>query len=679
MDLHQSANVFRLSAILYASNNYQISPMQLHKKIIEDALYTNNSTNGISIESLAQYIETTYSIAFTDEELRKVLHNDKFKNIFSRIPVKGGDNTYLLNPTRRIILNANRTKTLNDYIAQYIADNQLKEENAEAIYRYLYGVFTTNVESFRRMLENSNVKILTQHYSPKDEDANIINGFLDWECSDKNIAIFNLASYALEYCMLTGKKGSSAKLESLQKKKFYLDTNILYRALGINGTDRKLRTLSFLRKLKDAQNEIAITKIAWDEFNDSLNGYIKKLRKSETPAIQSQIFTEYISYDDIYRCYHTWAAKRSNATIDLFVTMLQAEMRQLLENYTIAIDSLCPFSIEHNKEKLTEMAAQIKGLSDTKFFDSAYKDACDILWVEHCRNQGEQTIFSTKTFLLSSDWGLYYWDSRYYSVNIPLVMLPSQWLSIFLRYVTRTNDDFRSFVSFLNIQNKEGILSSEEISVILSGISEITDDIEQQRYLLDTIIETEFKEGVKGKTKEQLKVIAKRDAERLLQQQVDRMKEETISLKKDISDITNQFKFHKTQTEKDLRLKSNEIKVATDKIEELEAQILEREHIHNNIQEASNAEINRLTRALEYKKRVIAIIWKSIICVLIIGLAVWFFCSSTNSQNIMGKILSSIDGLNNTQKYVANGLLLLIFSTILIPIIRSLWNSIWGK
>lgn len=56
MEFRHSANIFRLSAILYASNNYQISPVQLHKKIIEDALYTNNSTNGISIESLAQYI-----------------------------------------------------------------------------------------------------------------------------------------------------------------------------------------------------------------------------------------------------------------------------------------------------------------------------------------------------------------------------------------------------------------------------------------------------------------------------------------------------------------------------------------------------------------------------------------------------------------------------------------------
>lgn len=674
MELKNSENVFRLSAILYASNNYHISTVQLHKKIIEDALYVSH-TDGISIESLAQYIEDKYSISFTENELRKVLNNEKFKDVFSLKPMDGGI-LYLLSPARRIVLDSKKTKTLDNYIAQYIAEQHMPQENAEVIYRYLYSVFTTNVDSFHRMIRSSNVRSLTRYYSPKEEEADIINGFLDWGCDEKNIAIFNLSSYALEYCLLTGKKGSSLKLDLLNKKIFYLDTNILYRALGINGEDRKRRTLSFLQKLKEAKSEIKITNIVWEEYNESINGYIKKLRKSETPAVQSQVFTEYISYDDIYRSYHIWASSRSNATIDLFVSMLQAAIRQLLEDYAITIDTEFPFSEEHNKEKLKEIAAQIKGLSETKLFESAYKDACDIFWIDSCRNQGEQTIFSAKTFLLSSDWGLYYWDSHYYSKNIPLVMLPSQWLSIFLRYVTRTNDDFRSFVSFLNIQSREGVLSSEEISVILSGISEITDDIKQQRYLLETIIETEFKQGANGKTQSQLKAIAKRDAEKLLQEQINRMKEETESLKTDISDITAQFQAHKIQTDKDLKLRSNEIKIAKEKIESLEHRIKREAQEHESIRISSEAEINRLNMIVKKKSRIISILWKSAICVILLGLVIWFFCSSGDSANVMGKLLASIEKLDETQKYVARGALLLVFSAILFPLFKSIYNDI---
>ena len=39
MDAQQQANVFRMSATLFANNNYQISPVQLHRKVTQDALF----------------------------------------------------------------------------------------------------------------------------------------------------------------------------------------------------------------------------------------------------------------------------------------------------------------------------------------------------------------------------------------------------------------------------------------------------------------------------------------------------------------------------------------------------------------------------------------------------------------------------------------------------------------
>jgi len=56
MNQQQQSNIFRLSAILYANDNYTISPMQLHRKVIEDALYQLNDNNGVTIAGLANYI-----------------------------------------------------------------------------------------------------------------------------------------------------------------------------------------------------------------------------------------------------------------------------------------------------------------------------------------------------------------------------------------------------------------------------------------------------------------------------------------------------------------------------------------------------------------------------------------------------------------------------------------------
>lgn len=35
----QQANIFRVSTILYSNNTYDISPLKVHKKIIEDCLF----------------------------------------------------------------------------------------------------------------------------------------------------------------------------------------------------------------------------------------------------------------------------------------------------------------------------------------------------------------------------------------------------------------------------------------------------------------------------------------------------------------------------------------------------------------------------------------------------------------------------------------------------------------
>ncbi len=653
MNQQQQANIFRLSAILYANDNYTISPVQLHRKVIEDALYQLSDSNGVTIEGLANFISDRYLIHFTDEEVRQVLNNTKFNNVFRPIPV-GKEVIYTLQEERRKLLDERKPKTLDDYICEYVKSNGLGTDSIEAVYRYLYGVFTTNVDGFRRMTEAGDVSELTQYYSPDEKDTEIINGFLNWDNDEKNIAIFNLASYGLEYCLLTSKKGSHLNLEKLNKKVFYLDTNILYRALGINGVERKQRTHSFLRKLIEAEDEIKITLIAWNEYENSLKKYIKKLRRDQNPAVHSKVYTEYVTYDDIHRAYHLWASSTKNATVDLFVNMLKAEMLQLIEDYHIEIDRLCPFDKQQREEELNEMAVQIKSLSEHKYFDTAHNDACDIVWVEMCRKPGEENIFSTKTFLLSSDRGLFRWDSKYNSGSTPVVMLPSQWLSILLRYVSRTSDDYRSFVSFLNIQSKEGVLSAEQIRAILAGISEMTDKVEQQRYLLDVIIENEFKNGAGEKTNEQLKAIAKNDANRILQKQLSQVTKEAKELKKGLENIKGEFEEHKAETDRRLKEKSDELSSANEKISELKGSVdtlTQTNAALNEVQEEKKhleVENDSLRKQLKKNKLKVWRGWKVTYGVVLILLSIMsclmVFLWKESDWNVVYKFVQYLDG-----------------------------------
>lgn len=315
-----------------------------------------------------------------------------------------------------------------------------------------------------------------------------------------------------------------------------------------------------------------------------------------------------------------------------------------------------------------------------------------------CRKPGEENIFSTKTFLLSSDRGLFRWDSKYNTGNVPVVMLPSQWLSILLRYVSRTSDDFRSFVSFLNIQSKEGLLSAEQIRAILSGISEMTDRVEQQRYLLDVIIENEFKSGAGEKTNEQIKAIAKNDANRILQKQLSEVRKEAKELKKGLEDMKSEFADHKAATELQLKTKTEELTTANEKISELKGSIdsLTQTHTvatqsltaqHDKEMSEARETINRLNKTLndtnsrnEFEaKRRHKIWWLSIGIIVVLVLIAWFFLTSPESSAPMGRLLKAIDELDETRKVVARTCLGFVVSLVLIPLCINLFKAIRSK
>jgi hypothetical protein len=124
--------------------------------------------------------------------------------------------------------------------------------------------------------------------------------------------------------------------------------------------------------------------------------------------------------------------------------------------------------------------------------ESAFHDAKNIHVIEQCRGNAIRNIFETKAFLISSDQALRRWDLKR-SQFTPIVLLPSQWLSILLRYINRSNDDFKSFVSFLNLPQNEVVIDNHKLQLVLKGINEITQDLNQQSYLVQQMIQEKFK------------------------------------------------------------------------------------------------------------------------------------------------------------------------------------------
>lgn len=514
-----------------------------------------------------------------------------------------------------------------DFIDEFISEKEYDDNIKEIILQFFYAVFTSSLNSFKRLLnEGTNGLEIGENYST--EEKNIINNFLQWKNPDKDKAVFDLANYSLEYCIMTNSKNTEFSLDNLKYKNFYLDTNIIYRALGLNGQELKERTLLFLSKFKDVKENLLISYSTDQEFKDTIDYYIGKLTKFENPRIRSKILYEFLDTDSIYQFYHQWTIGRSNHSVEYFRMYLLSEYDKLCKVYEIKIDNKFPYEEKKVTELLEEYCSGINNYSDKKSPLSAEYDAKNILWVEEKRKDKCTDIFDTKSYFLSSDKTLYNWDYTRQTHRIPVVMLAVQWLNIILHYLERTNDDYRSFVCFLSMKINNPILSEDEIISIVSGISEIADDIETQRFLIKNYIETETKGEMLAKSEEELEKSAKQYAESVLSNRISELEQGNKTNEEKLSNAAKKIK------DQDLKISnlSEEVK-----------------QMKSNVQKSSNAnqekdkEIIALKKADLKKWKILKVVTFTVIAIFVIYIIYLMFKQKDWEYNYVWKLIQTFD------------------------------------
>ena len=626
MNTLQQKNLFRLSAVLYAKTNDKISIKQIHRKIVEDALFCKGDSI-ISVSALISYINSAYALLFSTREIEDIITSpqNREKFIYS---YKNNEIQISLTEDYKNKLNLKcQNRNLVDFIDEFISEKEYDDNIKEIILQFFYAVFTSSLNSFKRLLnEGTNGLEIGENYST--EEKNIINNFLQWKNPDKDKAVFDLANYSLEYCIMTNSKNTEFSLDNLKYKNFYLDTNIIYRALGLNGQELKERTLLFLSKFKDVKENLLISYSTDQEFKDTIDYYIGKLTKFENPRIRSKILYEFLDTDSIYQFYHQWTIGRSNHSVEYFRMYLLSEYDKLCKVYEIKIDNKFPYEEKKVTELLEEYCSGINNYSDKKSPLSAEYDAKNILWVEEKRKDKCTDIFDTKSYFLSSDKTLYNWDYTRQTHRIPVVMLAVQWLNIILHYLERTNDDYRSFVCFLSMKINNPILSEDEIISIVSGISEIADDIETQRFLIKNYIETETKGEMLAKSEEELEKSAKQYAESVLSNRISELEQGNKTNEEKLSNAAKKIK------DQDLKISnlSEEVK-----------------QMKSNVQKSSNAnqekdkEIIALKKADLKKWKILKVVTFTVIAIFVIYIIYLMFKQKDWEYNYVWKLIQTFD------------------------------------
>lgn len=660
--------LFRLAAVLYADNNYEVAPKTIHRKIIESVLLECNAKE-FSVHQIIDFIQDNYNLTFEEESINEIVIREHERFLTNN---RNGNLYVCLTENRKqTLLSKISNKTIDYFIEEFQRDSQQLigiVKTKELIHRFLYEIFSSNTSSFQKLISRkkdvkSLINLDSTNYSEKEKE--IINNFLHWDNADKNKAIFDISSYALEFCMLTNSDGaSSIHLDNLRNKCFYLDTNIIYRTLGINGDDRKKRSKTFLKKFNDTGEKLIISKSTDFEFKEGIKGHIDKIRRFNTPRINSSVYQEIKVQQDIYNFYHKWRISKANTNLDRFLAEVLSLYDNFKREFKIETDTLIPYDAEEKtvKELLTDYTSKIssfKAKEGHNVIGSATIDAENILWIEKKRANKNHNIFDTKYFFISTDQGLRRWDYQRTDLT-PIVLLPSQWMSILLRYLDRTDDDFKSFVNFLNLKNNEILISSEKLHIVLAGISEMTEDIVQQKTLINNLIENKFNGVVvyKGISNEEIFNNAKTYAKSELEKLVEELKQQNEKLSDKQDKFSTEFEEHK-------------VEVSTE-IDQLK---IDKSGIGRKLSEKEDENIKLKDKLIEKETKVEFRKWKkSAYWLLILGAFIIFciylvFSNATWEYNYPYKLIQWIDSCKSATQVA-------ILTALAISLLAGLWSII---
>ena len=491
-------NLYRLSALMYPDNNGNVNRSKTIKKIIETYFVINNN-QPTSLESLPSLIQEQFHFCFSGIELNKVISElDGFVSAFN-----GGYNKSDDIKDCNIMLTEQRYQYLCDRVSQnniYVYIESFYKDTIDGIQdisleyvidlieSFLYNVFIQNIEESKYLFSHDidiSSFIKTQGFN--DDGKKLINSFLDYNSEEKNKAIFDIGSLAIEYITINGDVNLSGQLNNLTSKVLYLDTNILFRLLGINGDSRSKRMYDFLKKCSEIGQELRISYVTNNEFDNALEWSLKKLE----PISNKVMYTKPLD-DDIITHYFDIKKNGKAMNIDLYKHMIKNRLDALISDLKINIELNDFYSSAKGKERIEmdQLRDELKVSKEVSTYQ-AMADAVNIYYINQLRNNQDTNFNESKYFLVTTDKKLSEWDNNN-SKNVPISVFPSYWLSIILKYVTRSSDDYKSFVSFIKSVIHENHNTQEKTLAILDGISDITDKLETQTYIYDTFVSGQF-------------------------------------------------------------------------------------------------------------------------------------------------------------------------------------------
>lgn len=424
---------------------------------------------------------------YITKELGIRLDYDKFTKIVN------SDENFLLEPNENDIyvkLHDETVEKFKERIEKHSIETYIRlfceergiQESSESIKNLLLKSLYININSFTV----SDLKTLISkkiEEETRPEEIDIFNSFLDWKNDDKNKSIYALFSKSIEFAILTSGRGISSINETLfSNKTYFLDTNIVLRALGVDGPQRQESTLSIIKSCNKDGIKFKISKFTYDEIYKNLNNRTKDIENKTSPQ-NEKLLTEIIDELPFNNSFETdYLHKRKERKVSSpnnYRLSLEKGFQKLCDQFNIVtepikgvkesdLENLKEFLLEQKKKRLGKWAYSL---------GAALVDAKNILYVRLLRGQNNYNYRDIKSFYLTTDTTL---NDILVDLNKDLIaetILPSQLFVIHNSFHKKTDEeDYSDFIKFIKVRRTDFKIPGQEIFSLIEQIQETTTD-----------------------------------------------------------------------------------------------------------------------------------------------------------------------------------------------------------
>lgn len=515
-------NLIRL-AFIFSDNNKKNFNENLKLLIL---FILNENTKELTAFEIAEKIKEKTGIEFTEEEINKSINFDNGKYVcFNKknIETETQGRTITQSITQYYISDNGREK-INDknklkfqkILEEFIRENKLEENivsTEDLLFKYIYGIINFNIDELISLCNVENTNTSTNNFREMkftNQEKDLINKFLTWNNKKKNDYLLRLIIFSVDYCMLTIKRNAENFKQVFKGKTFYLDSNIIFRLVGINKEERKIATENFINTCKNAGVVLKVTGATLTEIDTSIDSHMTKLKKQyqgignikdETILRYNEAFE---NIDDYFSLYYKWRSlDNKHNSIESFKFWLKTKVYECLQ--TFSIDRKTGDITSNKADLITQYMsdlAKIKYNSISEYNENVLKTDCvNYLYLSSLRNnENGYNYLNINNYFITADNNLVYFDKQKREGEIPLITLPSVWQTLLLKLNGRTEDDYNSFVEFITLRKNTDIDEAKLQSKIIECIGTLNVINEIKEQTLVQVTDEIIKNGLKSFT-----------------------------------------------------------------------------------------------------------------------------------------------------------------------------------